>query len=405
MTAATAESFSRDAKVISLVGVAHGISHFFQLVLPPLFPFLRDEFGVSYVTLGAVMGVFYTVSGVGQFVAGFAVDHFGARRVLLAGLGVFSAGVLLCGFVSAFWMFFPLAVLLGLGNCVFHPADFSILNASVTPRRLGHAYSTHGIGGNIGWALAPVASFGLATAVGWRGALIVLGALGIGVLAMLYVNRDLLANEPRHAPEGAKVNISGTAVFLQRPVLLCFAYFALLSMALIGVQTFGPTAINALHGTPLAVATSAVTGYMIGGAAGILLGGFVAGWTTRHDLVAATGMAIAATLMGVFTTALPAWVVIPLITVVGFASGLTNPSRDLIVRKAAPAGASGRVYGFVYSGLDLGALIAPLFLGTLLDRGQPRMVFVLITVCLFLTIFTVIQVRRSIVAHGSAGAV
>jgi MFS family permease len=395
MTATTVNSLSRDARVISLVGIAHGLSHFCQLVLPPLFPFLRSEFEVSYAALGSVMALFYAVSGVCQFMAGFAVDRFGARKVLLAGVFVYGAAVLLCGLAPAFWVFFPLAVLLGIGNSVFHPADFSILNASVTPRRLGHAYSTHGIGGNLGWALAPVASFGLASAFGWRAALVILGAIGLGVFAMLYVNRSLLGARVQPAPPAQASTKRRFEILLQGPVLACFAFFSLLAMALVGVQTFGPTALNALHGIPLALATSSVTAYMAGGVAGILLGGFVAGWTARHDIVAGGGLVAAMLFMAMLATGIPAWAVMPLMAAAGFSIGVTNPSRDLIVRAATPAGASGRVYGFVYSGLDLGAFIAPLALGTFLDRGEPRLVFVAIAVCLLLTILTVVQVGRT----------
>ena len=168
----------RDARVIGVVGVAHGLSHFFQLVLPPLFPLLRAEFGVSYATLGALVSVFYVASGLCQFGAGFAVDRFGARPVLLGGLGLLAGGTLLAGFVPGIVWLFPLAALMGIGNGVFHPADFAVLNANVDPRRLGHAYSSHGIGGSLGYALAPVVSYGLGSTFGWRTALLVLGAAG-----------------------------------------------------------------------------------------------------------------------------------------------------------------------------------------------------------------------------------
>src|SRR6266704_3829704 len=174
-----AGTFRRDVKVIGLIGSAHCLSHFFQLVLPPLFPLLKAEFGVTYATLGALISVFYVASGLCQFGAGFAVDRFGARPVLLGGIGLLAGGTLIAGLMpDVFWLF-PLVFIMGVGNGVFHPADFAILNATVATRRLGHAYSTHGIGGSLGYALAPVASFGLASAFGWRASLLILGAAGL----------------------------------------------------------------------------------------------------------------------------------------------------------------------------------------------------------------------------------
>jgi MFS family permease len=163
---APAESFRRDARVIGVVGLAHGLSHFLQLALPPLFPLLRAEFGVSWTLLGLVAGLFYVASGLVQFVSGFVVDRFGARPVLLAGMTLLVCGTLAAALApNPLWLY-PCAMLMGAGNGVFHPADFAILNANVTHRRLGHAYSTHGVGGNLGYALAPIVSYGLGAAFG-----------------------------------------------------------------------------------------------------------------------------------------------------------------------------------------------------------------------------------------------
>src|SRR5438034_2948320 len=188
-----AGTFRRDVKIIGLIGSAHCLSHFFQLVLPPLFPLLKAEFDVSYTTLGALVSVFYVASGLCQFGAGFGVDRFGARPVLLGGIGLLTGGALVAGLVPGIYWLFPLAAVMGLGNGVFHPADFAVLNANVNPRRLGHAYSTHGIGGSLGYAVAPV-SYGLASVIGWRQALVVLGALGLIALAAQATQRHLLAS-------------------------------------------------------------------------------------------------------------------------------------------------------------------------------------------------------------------
>jgi MFS family permease len=403
LDSAAAGTFRNDARVIGLIGSAHCLSHFFQLVLPPLFPLLKAEFDVSYATLGALVSVFYASSGVCQFGAGFAVDRFGARPVLLGGIGLLTGGALVAGLVPGIYWLFPLAAVMGLGNGVFHPADFAVLNANVNPRRLGHAYSTHGIGGSLGYALAPVVSYGLGSVIGWRQALVVLGALGLIALAALATQRHILASRP-HGMEAPRHSLVGSMdLFRQSPILLCFAYFAVLTLASIGIQTFAATALNAAYAVPLALATSALTAYLLGSTAGILAGGFLAAHTGRHDRVAAAGLFAGGALM-LLVGAVPtsaAWAM-PLFACTGFALGATGPSRDMIVRGATPRGASGRVYGFVYSGLDLGATFAPVAAGALLDHHEPRALFVAVAVCLFLAIGTVLQVRRSVKAAAAS---
>lgn len=397
-------SFRRDARVIGVVGVAHGLSHFFQLVLPPLFPLLRAEFGVSYATLGALVSTFYVASGLCQFGAGFAVDRFGAKPVLLGGVALLAGGTLLAGTVPEIAWLFPLAALMGIGNGVFHPADFAVLNANVAPRRLGHAYSSHGIGGSLGYALAPIVSYGLGGVLGWRTALLLLGALGLVALALLATQGSVLRSRA-HGTSPPKHTMAGSIeLFRQKPILLCFAYFCVLTVATIGIQTFVGTSLNAAYDIPLAIAASAITAYLLGSTTGILAGGFLAARTTRHDRVAAAGLAVGASLMLLIASspALALWAV-PLLAMTGVAIGSTGPSRDMIVRGATPPGASGRVYGFVYSGLDLGATLGPVAMGTLLDHGSPRIVFGAVSLFLFLAIGTVIQVRRT-VRLGAASA-
>jgi FSR family fosmidomycin resistance protein-like MFS transporter len=395
LDALTATSFRKDVKVIGVVGTAHALSHFFQLVLPPLFPLLRVEFDVSYATLGALVSVFYVASGICQFGAGFAVDRFGARPVLLGGLSLLAGGVLLAGLVPNFYWLFPLVAIMGVGNGVFHPADFAILNANVDTRRLGHAYSTHGIGGSLGYALAPVASFGLASAFGWRTSLLILGAAGLVAMALLATQRKALTSRAHDATAPKHTLANSIELFRQPAILLCFAYFCAVTVAVIGIQTFIGTSLHAAYDVALAVATSALTAYLLCTAAGILFGGFLASHTQHHDRVAATGLVIGAVLMMLLAgvPAIAHWAIV-LLAATGFALGATGPSRDMIVRKATPPGASGRVYGFVYSGLDLGATLAPVAIGLLLDHDSPRSVFVAIAVALLLAVSTVIQVQR-----------
>jgi MFS transporter, FSR family, fosmidomycin resistance protein len=396
---APAESFRRDARVIGVVSLAHGVSHFLQLALPPLFPLLRAEFDVSWTMLGFVAGIFYVASGIVQFIAGFVVDRLGARPVLLAGLGLLVSGTLAASLAPDPWWLFPCAAIMGAGNGVFHPSDFAILNANVSVRRLGHAYSTHGVGGNLGYALAPVVSFGLGAALGWRTALLVMGIVGLVVLGILASQRRILTSQ--RADDAHLHTLSGSvALFVQPAILLCFFYFIVQTTAAIGLQTFLPPALYTGFGVPLVIATSAVTAYLLGGTAGIVIGGFLAVRTARHDRVAATGLLIGAMLLTLVAGNLvPLGFLVPLFVAIGLFIGATGPSRDLIVRNATPKGAAGRVYGFVYSGLDIGAMLGPVWFGMMLDHGLAREVFFVIGALFVVAIATVVQVRRAGVPH------
>lgn len=399
MSAPTA-TLRQDSTVIGLVGIAHGASHFFQLLLPPLFPLLKADFDVSYAELGMMMMVFYVISGVCQAFAGFAVDRFGARRVLLFGVAMIALPALLMAIAPSFWVLVLCVALASLGNSVFHPCDFTILNSRVDPRRLGHAFSVHGISGGLGWAVAPLCVTALGVAFGWRGAVFTAGACGLVLLGALYASRRVLATESDLVVRPAdgsppREAAGGLGPLLTLPVWLCFGYFLLVAMALSGLQSFAIPALMDFSQVTLTSATTALTGYFLGNTVGTLAGGFAAGWTRRHDLVAAGGMASGALLFFLLASgSLAAWWVIPVFVLAGFSSGITGPSRDLIVRGATPKGATGRVYGFVYSGLDAGSALAPALLGYLLDHGQPAGVFIFIGVALLLGMGTVIQVRQ-----------
>lgn len=385
-----------DLRTIGLIGLAHGLSHFFQLVLPPLFIFMIAEFDVSYTELGAVMTVFFVTSGLAQAAAGFVVDRFGARIVLIAGLAVYCTAILLFGLLPSFWMFVPVAMLAGLGNSVFHPADFAILNATVNQSRLGRAYGVHTFGGNLGWALASAFMLLVAGVAGWRVALFAAAAIGFAVLALLIANWNRLRDESPDKPVAAASGAPATGLLplLTTPVMLCFGYFLLLSTALIAVQNFLPATLNALHQTPLAAAGTALTGFLLGAAAGVLVGGWLADRSHRHDAVIALGLAASALLFVLIgAAALPFAPLVAAATAAGFLSGVTTPSRDMLVRSATPPGATGRVYGFVYSGLDAGSALAPVTIGLMLDHGEPRWAIWLVAAMLFAAIFTAVSIR------------
>jgi MFS family permease len=390
-TSSAPQSSRRDAQVIGLVGLAHGTSHFFHLILAPLFFWLKPAFGLSYAELGLLVSVFFVVSGIGQAIAGFVVDRFGAWIVLIAGVGLLAVSALGLAGSQNYPMLLLFSGVAGLGNSVFHPADFTILNRRVSVPRLGHAFSLHGIFGTLGWATAPVFLAGLAGLAGWRVALLAAAALALAVLALLGANRALLDTRERHAP----VHASGTATehllgFLRLPgVWMCFAFFFITAMALGGIQSFAQPSLVELYGVPVTLATTALTAYMLAQATGMLAGGFLAARTTYHErVIAAAFTASGALCVLVASGSIAPAASVLMLGLIGFGAGIAGPSRDLLVRAAAPRGATGRVYGVVYSGLDVGMSIAPLLFGAMMDAHHPGWVFIAIGSFQVMALFT-----------------
>jgi MFS family permease len=381
-----------DATVIGLISVAHGMSHFYQLLLAPLFPFIKDDLGVSYAALGFLVALFYALSALLQPLAGFVVDRYGARGVLLGGFAFLVAGAVVQAFAGSYALLAAGAVLGGIGNSVFHPADFAILNARVSTTRLGYAFSAHGVAGYVGYSVAPVFSVSIGAAFGWHAALLTGALIGVGLLALLLVN-------PRHleSPSQAKPAHSlrsEASVLFAAPVVLCFVYFTVFAAGLAGLQSFGVSAMIEQYRVAATAASSALTAYLVCAALGILTGGFVAARTSRHDLVAAAGMGVSATaILFIAMHAIPGAGLPAALAVAGFASGVVAPSRDLIVRASTPPGAAGRVFGFVYAGLDVGSLAMPVFYGWMLDHAMPHAVFYTVFAFSATAMLTVLLVR------------
>ncbi|GGB88794.1 MFS transporter [Pseudoduganella buxea] len=410
MSTAPASTLRQDARVIALVGLAHGTSHFYHLILAALFPWLKSEFGLSYAQLGLLMTVFFVVSGVGQALAGFVVDRVGARRVLFFGMTMLGVSALVLSLAHSYAALMGGALLAGVGNSIFHPADYTLLNQRVSRERLAHGFSVHGISGNIGWAAAPLFMTTVAALASWRTALACAAVLPFAVLAILVANRAALRPDPpvTAAPGGAG---GGTLGFLRLPtVWLCFAFFFLTAVALGGIQAFAALGLEQLYGISRELATGSYTAYMLASALGMVAGGFLgAGAGARHhDRTVALAFALAAVLALVLGGAfLPGWMALPLMALIGFCSGVAGPSRDLMIRAAAPANATGRVYGVVYSGLDTGLSIGPLLFGAVMDAGHPGWVFAGVALFQVLAIGTAIGVggsTRAVQLKGSAAA-
>ncbi len=360
-----------DAKVMGLVGMAHASSHFSHLLLPLMFPVFMRDFGWSFSELGLLSTLFFVVSGAGQACAGFVVDRWGARPVLFASQLLFITACVLASTATSYGALMVVAILAGLGNAPFHPVDFTILNQRVSTPRLGYAFSVHGLTGNLGWAIAP-AFFTLGTALwGWRQAFLAAAGVYALVLAVLWWNRVHLRTT--WTPRGSSQPVAGNDFsFMRLPVVWwCFGFFLLSTVTLAVVQNFSVPILKALHGVSLEVASMTLTAYMLFGALGMLMGGFVAAkFAASSDRIVAICMASAAVLMavsasGVFGHTGTLWV----LALTGFAVGIGGPSRDLMIKKATPKGATGRVYGLVYSGLDVGFALSPLLFGVMMDKG------------------------------------
>ncbi len=370
----------RDLRTISLVGLAHGTSHFFHMLLPPLFPLFKETFGVSYAELGLLVTLFFAISGIGQALAGFLVDRVGARPVLFAALGCFFAAALSGALAQDYGGLLLAAGLAGLGNSPFHPIDFTILNQRVSQPRLGHAYAVHGISGNLGWAIAPMVVLGISGLTGsWRWALAACALWALVVLALMFWQQDSVDDRASPRESTAQNAVAGdpALAFLRLPsVWLCFSFFFFSTCALAAILNFAGPALHKMYALPLATASFVVTGFMVCGVVGLVLGGFLAARAAHLERLIGVCLAGSALLLILVGSGwLPGGLAIGVAALAGLGTGLAGPSRDMLIKRASPPGATGRVYGTVYSGLDLGfALAAPVF-GAVLDGGNPGGVF------------------------------
>lgn len=387
-----------DASVIALVGVAHASSHFSHLLLPALFPVFMREFGLSFAELGLLSTVFFVISGLGQALSGFVVDRVGARAVMFFSFACFIAASLAGYVAQGYGGLMAVAVFAGLGNAPFHPVDFSILNQRVSPARLGYAYSAHGLSGNLGWALAPVFLMGFSMGASWRTGYLASALMYGAILLLLLWQRERLRTEVVARSTGAGAAAAGGDLgFLRLPVVWwCFAFFLLSTMTLSVVPNFSASIMQAMHGISLEAGATMVTAYMVCGALGMFVGGVVAArLPLQSDRVVAGCMAAGAALMVLAGTGWlggPGSVVV--LAATGFAVGVGGPSRDLMIKKATPQGATGRVYGTVYSGLDLGFAVAPLIYGLFMDRGLYASTLLVASVFLFASVGVAIGVGR-----------
>jgi len=396
-------------RLIGIVSIVHGVSHYYHLLLAPLFPWLRDAFGFSYAELGLLMTVFFVVSAIGQALGGFVVDRIGPRPVLIASLAFFVIACLVLASATGYPMLVLGAMLAGLGNAAFHPVDFSILNARIRSERLGRAYAMHGLSGSLGWAIAPLMLTWVAYGAGWRwaflaGALPAIVALCMCVWARSELDVRPAQLRPGHREGAAAAPLTLRALLSLRPLWFSAFYFFASAIAFGAVQSFGAESMRLLRDIDLTWAGYLLSIYMIGSAAGTLLGGYLLSDPAKVERFVTRSFIVAAPLALIIGFApLPAWAVPVLFGLLGIVTGTAGPARDLLVKRATPAGASGRVYGLVYSALDVGISISPAVFGVLMDAGLPVLVWVGVSLAYAVLILSANLIGRATRASSIAG--
>ncbi|MEE2969283.1 MAG: MFS transporter [Pseudomonadota bacterium] len=378
MTTATALR-SSEVQAVGLVGAAHFLSHFYQLTLPPLFFAIQAALDVNFFQLGLVMTAYSVTTGVLQTPVGLYLHRIGARRLLIGGLALNAAAICAAGMASSFEILVVLMLLAGVGNSVFHPVDYALLSSSIDESRIGRAFSLHSFGGTAGFAASPLVIFTLADFWDWRMALMIVGAAGVALAIVIAIFGGVLhdnSGEEQAAAKAAGATKTGWRSLMTRPILVFFAFFALLAAAGSGLTTFSIVAMAEVYQVDVKEASSALTAFLIMSAAGVLMGGYLADKTQRHDLVLVLTYCISATcLIVVASQTLPFWLVTGVFATSGLMRGMVNPSRDVLVRAAAPPGQIGATFGFVTSGFTVGAATAPMLYGWLMDTGSAGSVF------------------------------
>ena len=399
MTDALVMRRASDVRVVGLISLAHGSSHFFHLILPPMFPWLKAEFGFNYAELGLLMTIFFVVSCIVQAASGFLVDRIGARPVLFAGVGLLALAALTYSQSNGYAMLVLGAVIAGCGNGIFHPVDYTLINHKISPPNLPYAYSIHGVAGYIGWAAAPAFMVAVASIADWRIAFLSAAVVEALILLTLWLGRARLIDDVQarreesqasHAqknPGGAPMSTFG---FLKLPVVwLCWIFFFFSMAATTGLQSFAPTALFKIYDIAVSSGNYYLTLMSMGGAGGMLLGGYLASKLKVPERIITICFTVNIVMGLLLATGLiPIELIVIAFIVIGLGLGIAAPSRDLMIRSATPSGSSGRVYGIVYSGIDLGAAMSPLIFGIFLDVGLPKLLFVGVALLQLMIILT-----------------
>ena len=384
--------WSRDTKVIALIAIAHFVSHVHVMLLPPILGQVREAFGVSYTQVALAITVFNIASALLQTPAGFLVDRIGPRLMLTAGLILGGAAITAAALLPGYWFFVIAYALMGVANTVYHPADYSILSAAIDGKKIGKAFSIHTFAGYLGFGVTPAMVLGTAALWGWHGAFLFVAGLTFAVAILLIVAGSVLPRVVRKpmGPSRAEAKV-GLGLLLSPPILRNLLFFFCLAMANGGIQTFTVVGMGATHGTPASVANVALSGFLLFSAGGVLLGGIIADRTPHHERVAALGFACTSTMAILMAWVnMPAAILIGVMSLGGLLNGIIQPSRDMMVRAVTPAGSFGKVFGFVTTGFNFGGVISPLLYAWLMDRGEPRAIFMIVVAFIFLALVTAV---------------
>ncbi|MBM3508802.1 MAG: MFS transporter [Alphaproteobacteria bacterium] len=396
-------SFSpTESRALGVVSAGHLMSHFYVLVLPPLYPVLKEEFGVSYAELGLTATAYAILTGLAQTPVGFLVDRIGGRRLLVGGLIAMGLAIAAIGFSSSFWAVVLLYGLAGLANTVFHPANYAILSASIPRERIGRAFSIHTFVGHIGWAIAPGIVIALTALWNWRMAMVVTGLASVAIAALIEWQRAALREERASTAASGAASPSirdGIALLFSPAILLAFVFFVLIAMGFGALRQFAVSALVVGWDLPLATANAVLSGFLIGSPIGILIGGLYVDRMKQPALMAAGGFVVgAAATLAVGSLPLPIAGLTVTLAVAGLCAGMVQPARDLMLRRMTPEGSAGKVFGFATTGLGFGGAVMPPLFGWVLDQGDPRWVFWLAAAFLLASLVTVFRFGRAGVA-------
>jgi MFS family permease len=426
---ATAGSLKQDVTVVGLVSGGHFMSHYYTMMLPPLFPLLHNDLGVSYAALGLLLSLKSLSGGTMQLPAGILVDRFGARALLLLGFGIMVSCYFIIASSTSIWLIGALFLLAGIGNAVFHPADYSIMNGTVNESRIGRSFSAHTFAGHLGSALAPAVILGIASFWNWRAAVMISCVVGIVIMAGLMTQWSHIREAEQNPKKKKKaapvesINPSNTEdavaaaerelttwqavmqIIVSKPMLFLFLFFALQSLGSGGFRNFAVAGLVTLHATPEAIAGSALTGFLFASAFGVLVGGVIADYDKRHALTASIALSLTACIaILVGAVNLHYVVLVGAFTLAGLVQGIIRPARDMMIRNASPKGAVGKAFGFVFSGQAIGGTIAPVVFGLMIDLGRPDFVFytsgVFMLVCVGAVLGSAHEARKE--AHARA---
>jgi MFS transporter, FSR family, fosmidomycin resistance protein len=382
-------ALSRSTRVNILIGNGHFLSHFYQLCLPPLFLVWQASFRVSFAELGLAVTLMSGTTALLQTPIGFLVDRYGARRFLIGGALLMSLALAAMGLATSFWQILVLAPLSGMGNAVFHPADYAIISGSVDTDRMGRAFSWHTFSGNLGFAAGPPIMALLVATIGWRLGVMLVGSLGVPVAISIVLQSSVLQDQTRTQARHDAPGLAGGTVLLSRTMLLFFAFYLLGSMAGSGLQAWLITVLHTVKGIELTAASAALTAYLLGVSIGVLTGGWFADDHRRVLAVMTTAAIVssASLLLLVAVLSVPWFGVVGLMLMAGLAGGCSRTPRDVMLKEASPPGQVGKVFGFVSSGLPLGSALTPVLFGFLIDRHHPELVLILVATILFASLF------------------